>query len=62
LGGFVYTTMAIATVSCLGGIIIPMMWDIPVPSGGAILIVAAAFFIVTTILRNVLPGFREARI
>lgn len=62
LGGFVYTTMAIATVSCLGGIIIPMQWDIPVPSGGAIVMVAATFFIVTTILRNVLPGFREARI
>lgn len=62
LGSFVYTTMAIATVSCLGGIIIPMHWDIPVPSGGAIVMVAAAFFIVTTILRNLLPGFREARI
>jgi zinc transport system permease protein len=62
LGGFVYTTMAIATLSCLGGILIPMQWDIPVPSGGAIVMVAAAFFIVTTILRNVLPGFREARV
>jgi zinc transport system permease protein len=62
LGGFVYTTMAIATVSCLGGILIPMHWDIPVPSGGAIVMVAAGFFIVTTILRNVLPGFREARV
>lgn len=62
LGSFVYTTMAIATISCLGGIIIPMHWDIPVPSGGAIVMVAAAFFIVTTILRNVLPGFREARV
>lgn len=62
LGGFVYTTMLIATVSCLGGIIIPMQWDIPVPSGGAIVMVAAAFFILTTILRNVLPGFKEARL
>jgi zinc transport system permease protein len=62
LGGFVYTTMAIATISCLGGILIPMQWDIPVPSGGAIVMVAAVFFVVTTILRNVLPGFREARV
>ena len=62
LGGFVYTTMAIALLSCVGGILIPMQWDIPVPSGGAIVMVAAAFFIVTTILRNVLPGFREARV
>jgi zinc transport system permease protein len=62
LGGFVYTTMLIATISCLGGIIIPMQWDIPVPSGGAIVMVAAAFFVVTTVLRNVLPGFKEARL
>jgi zinc transport system permease protein len=62
LGSFVYTTMLIATISCLGGIIIPMLWDIPVPSGGAIVMVAAAFFVITTILRNVLPGFKEARL
>jgi zinc transport system permease protein len=62
LGSFVWSTMLIATLSCLGGILIPMRYDIPVPSGGAIVMVAAAFFIVTTILRNVLPGFREARI
>src|SRR5690606_4273413 len=62
LGSFVYTAMIIATLSCLGGILIPMQWDIPVPSGGAIVIVAALFFIATTVLRSVLPGFREARI
>jgi zinc transport system permease protein len=54
--------MLIATMSCIGGILIPMQWDIPVPSGGAIVLVAAGFFIITTILRNVLPGFREARL
>ena len=61
LGSFVYTTMIIATMSCFGGILIPMQWDIPVPSGGAIVLVAAAFFIVTTIMRNVVPGFKEAK-
>jgi zinc transport system permease protein len=62
LSGFVYTTMLIATISCIGGIVIPMQWDIPVPSGGAIVMVAAGFFVLTTILRNVLPGFKEARL
>lgn len=62
LGSFVYTTMIIATLSCIGGILIPMQWDIPVPSGGAIVLVAAGFFLITTILRSVLPGFREARV
>jgi zinc transport system permease protein len=62
LGSFVYTTMIIATLSCFGGILIPMQWDIPVPSGGAIVLVAAAFFVVTTLIRNLLPGFKEAKI
>ncbi|MES2626654.1 MAG: metal ABC transporter permease [Pseudomonadota bacterium] len=62
LGSFVYTTMIIATLSCFGGILIPMQWDIPVPSGGAIVLVAAAFFVVTTIIRSVVPGFKEAKI
>ena len=62
LRSFVYTTMALATLSCIGGIWIPMQWDIPVPSGGAIVILAAFFFILTTIIRNVVPGFREAKL
>ncbi len=61
LGSFVYTTMIISTLSCFGGILIPMQYDIPVPSGGAIVLVAAAFFIITTIIRNVIPGFKEAK-
>jgi zinc transport system permease protein len=62
LRSFVYTTMAIATVCCIAGILVPMQWDIPVPSGGAIVLVAAVFFVISTILRSVLPGFREARL
>ena len=62
LKGFVYTTMIISTLSCLCGILLPMHFDLPVPSGGAIVLVAALFFIVTTLLRNILPGFKEARI
>jgi zinc transport system permease protein len=62
LRSFVYTTIAISTLSCIGGIMIPMQFDLPLPSGGAIVLVAAVFFIITTILRNVLPGFKEAKI
>jgi len=62
LRSFVYTKMVLATLSCIGGIWIPMQWDIPVPSGGAIVILAASFFILTTIIRNVVPGFREAKL
>lgn len=62
LRSFVYTTMIISTFSCIGGIMIPMMFDLPLPSGGAIVLVAAVFFIITTIMRNVLPGFKEAKL
>lgn len=62
LRSFVWTTMVLATLSCIGGIWIPMQWDIPVPSGGAIVMLAAVFFILTTIIRNVVPGFREAKL
>lgn len=62
LKSFVWLTMIFSTLSCVGGILIPMQWDIAVPSGGAIVLTAAIFFIFTTIMRSVLPGYREARI
>jgi zinc transport system permease protein len=62
LKSFVYNTMIISTLSCIGGIMIPMQWDLAIPSGGAIVLLAALFFIATTILRNVLPGFKEAKL
>lgn len=62
LRSFVWVTMAISTLCCIVGILVPMQWDIPVPSGGAIVLVAAAFFVLSVILRTILPGFREARL
>lgn len=62
LRSFVWVTMAISTLCCIVGILVPMQWDIPVPSGGAIVLVAAAFFVLSVILRAILPGFREARL
>jgi len=46
--GFFICTIAISTVSCLVGIIAPMLWDLPIPSGGAIVLVAAVFFCLAT--------------
>lgn len=62
LRSFVYTTMILATICCVAGILVPMQWDIPVPSGGAIVLVAASFFVLSVILRSVLPVFREAKL
>jgi len=62
LKGFVILSMLIATVSCIVGIIVPMQWDLPIPSGGAIILTAGMFFFVTMFLRMALPQFKEARI
>ena len=60
LRGFVGWGVVFATLSCLVGIVAPMHYNIPVPSGGAIILVAAALFLATTLLRNVHPAFRSA--
>jgi zinc transport system permease protein len=58
--GFVLWSIAFSTLSCIAGIYAPMRWDLPVPSGGAIVLTAAAIFVVTMIIRMTLPRYREA--
>jgi zinc transport system permease protein len=58
--GFVLWSIVFSTVSCLVGIYAPLRWDLPVPSGGAIILTGAAIFIVTMIIRMTIPRFREA--
>jgi zinc transport system permease protein len=58
--GFVFWSMAISTVSCIAGVLIPMQLDLPIPSGGAIIMVATGFFVVTTVIRITVGRFREA--
>lgn len=58
--GFVLTSIAFSTVSCLVGIWAPMRYDLPVPSGGAIILTAAALFVVTMLVRMTMPRYREA--
>ena len=47
-------------MSCIVGIYAPMRWDLPLPSGGAIILAAAVIFVVTLIVRMALPRYREA--
>jgi zinc transport system permease protein len=61
LRGFVLGSILIATLSCLGGILLPMQFDLPLPSGGAIVLLAAVCFLITTFLRNLLPSYREVQ-
>ncbi len=60
--GFVLWSIAFSTFSCLVGIYAPMRFDLPVPSGGAIILTGAAIFLVTMIIRMTVPRFREAAI
>ncbi|MEJ1160591.1 metal ABC transporter permease [Prosthecomicrobium sp. N25] len=62
LAGFVGWSVLFSTSACLIGIVAPMQYNIPVPSGGAIILVAAAFFLVTAVLRNSLGLYRGARV
>ena len=60
--GFVLWSIAFSTLSCVAGIYAPMRWDLPVPSGGAIILTAAAIFVVTMLIRMAVPRYREANV
>jgi len=60
LRGFVLTSIGFSTASCLVGIWAPMRYDLPLPSGGAIILAAAVIFVVTMLVRMTLPRYREA--
>jgi zinc transport system permease protein len=62
LRGFVWWSVGIATFACLAGIYVPMEYNLPLPSGGAIILAAAAVFAVTVVVRSTATRFREARI
>jgi len=58
--GFVAWSVIFSTASCVIGVYAPMRWDLPVPSGGAIILSAAMIFVLTMVIRMVVPRFREA--
>lgn len=60
--GFVFVSMVISTFSCVAGVIVPMQLDLPLPSGGAIIIVAAIIFAITMLVRMTVGRFREAEV
>jgi zinc transport system permease protein len=62
LTGFVGWSVAFSTLSCVAGVYVPLRFDLPVPSGGAIILTAAIIFLITLLLRMLLPRFREASV
>ncbi len=51
LRGFVGWSTATATASALLGIVVPLLFDWPLPTGGAIILAAAALFVLSLVVR-----------
>ncbi|MFJ4458258.1 metal ABC transporter permease [Pseudomonas sp. NPDC089392] len=55
LKGFFFLSVLIATVSTLFGILLPIVFDLPVPSGAAIILVAGMCFALAALARALVP-------
>jgi len=55
LKGFFFISVLIATVSTLLGILLPIVFDLPVPSGAAIILVAGICFALAALARALVP-------
>ncbi|MDF2490524.1 MAG: transporter, permease component [Pseudomonas sp.] len=55
LKGFFWLSVLIATLSTLLGILLPIMVDLPVPSGAAIILVAGVCFALAALARALVP-------
>ncbi len=60
ISGFVGWSVVFSSASCLLGIVLPMQYDLAIPSGGAIVLTAGVIFVITTIIRATSGRFREA--
>ena len=60
ISGFVGWSVVFSSASCLLGIVVPMQYDLTIPSGGAIVLAAGVIFVITTIIRATSGRFREA--
>ena len=55
LKGFFFISVLIATLGTLLGILLPIMFDLPVPSGAAIILVAGICFALAALARALVP-------
>ena len=55
LKGFFFLSVLIATISTLFGILLPIIFDLPVPSGAAIILVAGICFALAALARAFVP-------
>ncbi len=58
LRGFFWLSVVIATVGTIAGILLPIELDLPVPSGGAIILVTGVVFLIAAITRALVPALK----
>lgn len=56
---FFFYSIFFALVSCILGILLPLYFDITIPSGGAIILVASLIFFITVVIKNINKRFIE---
>lgn len=59
LKSFVVYSIIFSLISCLLGIFIPLIFEISIPSGPAIILVSAIIFFITMIIKNISNKFKE---
>lgn len=60
MGKFFFYSILFSLISCIVGIIIPLHFNISIPSGGAIILAASFIFFMTMIIKNVSKKFSES--
>lgn len=55
---FFWLSVLFATVSTIAGILLPIEFELPVPSGAAIILLSGALFAIAAILRGIVPSLK----
>lgn len=58
LRGFFWGSVVISVVSTLAGILLPIVFNLPVPSGAAIILVAGSLFLLAAVARSLVPAMK----
>lgn len=58
LKGFFCVSVGVATLATLSGILLPIQFELPIPSGAAIILSAGICFALAALARSLLPGLR----
>ncbi|WP_314010956.1 metal ABC transporter permease [Pseudostreptobacillus hongkongensis] len=59
ISSFVSYSIVFSTLSCILGILLPLIFDLSVPSGPAIIIISATIFFITMLIKNISSKFKE---